>query len=338
MPTFHEKVVQVIPAEFYLISSSDDTQQSNEAYNTSDFELPNPNGKSGGACTSTLLQVLYEHGHETLTWMQLLQLLKAKLDEYHQTPVLTTSRWLDVHHHPVRICPPKSGRRRALVIGINYVGQTGELKACHNDARNVYSYLKEAQGFAESEMLLLIDDGKHAEPTKRNIQDGFVRLTQYSQPGDVVFVSFSGHGGQTVDLDGDEDDGMDETIIPLDFRKHGQIVDDEILDTFVKPMKKGVTVTVLMDCCHSGTVMDLPYVFSSADGTMKMEKNFKFGPSKQKQREEQQEQMEKQQNGSDRSLEYGEQAPPLPVPKPRAPDPHRPAPPPPPPTCGCSVM
>jgi len=40
----------------------------------------------------------------------------------------------------------------------------------------------------------------------------------------------SGHGGQTPDLDGDEDDGYDEVIYPVDFRSAGHIVDDEMHD------------------------------------------------------------------------------------------------------------
>ena len=45
---------------------------------------------------------------------------------------------------------------------------------------------------------------------------------------------------------GDEDDGYDETLIPVDFKQAGQIVDDDILKMLVKPMAEGVTVTVLM--------------------------------------------------------------------------------------------
>jgi hypothetical protein len=42
---------------------------------------------------------------------------------------------------------------------------------------------------------------------------------------DSVYV---GHGGQTKDLDGDEEDGYDEVIYPVDFRTAGHIVDDEM--------------------------------------------------------------------------------------------------------------
>jgi len=86
---------------------------------------------------------------------------------------------------------------------LNYdSGQQGELSACHNDANNVKDYLIKACGFKESEMLILMDDGKHTMPTKKNIEDAFTRMTQYSQPGDVVFVSFSGHGGRIEDTSG----------------------------------------------------------------------------------------------------------------------------------------
>lgn len=43
----------------------------------------------------------------------------------------------------------------------------------------------------------------------------------------LIVGDSSGHGGQTPDLDGDEDDGYDEVIYPLDFKQAGHIVDDE---------------------------------------------------------------------------------------------------------------
>jgi hypothetical protein len=72
----------------------------------------------------------------------------------------------------------------------------------------------------------------------------------------------------------DEDDGMDESIIPVDFREAGQIVDDDILKYLIKPMRQGVYCTLLMDCCHSGTVADLPYRMGADDHKMSLEPGF----------------------------------------------------------------
>ena len=93
----------------------------------------------------------------------------------------------------MHIVPPGCvGNKRALLIGINYVGQKGALKACHNDVRNMRDFLRDVHGFQERDMLLLMDDGEHKMPTKKNIETGFRILTSRSKPGDVVFVMFSG--------------------------------------------------------------------------------------------------------------------------------------------------
>lgn len=54
----------------------------------------------------------------------------------------------------------------------------------------------------------------------------------------------------------------------------GHILDDDIVNMLVKPMPENVTVTVLMDCCHSGTVLDLPYKFSANDTEFRREDGF----------------------------------------------------------------
>ena len=77
-------------------------------------------------------------------------------------------------------------------------------------------------------------------------------------------------------LAGDEDDGYDETLIPVDFRASGHIVDDDIFKILVKPMKRNVQVTVLMDCCHSGTALDLPYEMNATDDNMHSKAGFKM--------------------------------------------------------------
>lgn len=74
---------------------------------------------------------------------------------------------------------------------------------------------------------------------------------------------FTGHGGQTKDLDGDEDDGYDEVIYPVDFKIAGHIVDDQMHDIMVRPLQPGVRLTAIFDSCHSGSALDLPYIYST---------------------------------------------------------------------------
>jgi metacaspase-1 len=64
-------------------------------------------------------------------------------------------------------------------------------------------------------------------------------------------------------LDGDEDDGYDEVIYPVDFRTAGHIVDDTMHDVMVKSLQPGVRLTAIFDSCHSGSALDLPYVYST---------------------------------------------------------------------------
>lgn len=73
----------------------------------------------------------------------------------------------------------------------------------------------------------------------------------------------AGHGGQTPDLNGDEEDGYDEVIYPVDFRVAGHIVDDEMHRILVKSLSPGVRLTAIFDSCHSGSALDLPYIYST---------------------------------------------------------------------------
>jgi len=279
MPLDPDRVAAGIPAHFVMISGSEDKQTSADVFNVGTFDLPHTAGKAGGACTSTLLKVINEYPGP-MSWLQLLHrmrdVLKAK--GFDQIPQLSASRLLDANSR-FEIVPADSApnKKRAILIGINYVGQNGELSGCHNDVKNIKRFLIEKQGFNEADMLILMDDGVHNNPTRKNIMDAFERITQYSEAGDVVFVHYSGHGGRVEDVSGDEEDGFDETLIPVDFKSSGQILDDDVFATLVKPMKKDVHVTVLMDCCHSGTALDLPYEMNATDSAMHANSGFDMG-------------------------------------------------------------
>ncbi|KAF2263513.1 hypothetical protein CC78DRAFT_533939 [Lojkania enalia] len=158
-----------------------------------------------------------------------------------------------------------NGRRKALLIGINYFGQRGQLRGCINDVKNMSTYLNSHFGYRREDMVILTDDQQNpmSQPTKANILRAMHWLVKDARPNDSLFFHYSGHGGQTKDLDGDEDDGYDEVIYPVDFRTAGHIVDDEMHRILVQPLQPGVRLTAIFDSCHSGSALDLPYIYST---------------------------------------------------------------------------
>ncbi|KZV90872.1 peptidase C14 [Exidia glandulosa HHB12029] len=153
-----------------------------------------------------------------------------------------------------------NGKKKALCIGINYAGTSAELRGCHNDARNVQRF-----GYQMDDIVVLLDGLPNPRqwPTKQNIIAAMQWLVRDARPNDSLFFHYSGHGGQTKDTDGDEADGHDETIYPMDFEQAGHIIDDEMHAIMVQPLPPGCRLTAIFDCCHSGSALDLPYIYST---------------------------------------------------------------------------
>ena len=86
-------------------------------------------GQPGGACTSALLTVLSENENENLSFQAVLGKLRDKLEEkgFKQTPQLSSSRKIDVRNTFDLIPDNAKGKKRAVMIGINYVGKQKRL-------------------------------------------------------------------------------------------------------------------------------------------------------------------------------------------------------------------
>ena len=54
--SFDEQAEEAIPADVRMISGCHDEQTSADVNNVGSFNLPDPAGRSGGACTSAILQ------------------------------------------------------------------------------------------------------------------------------------------------------------------------------------------------------------------------------------------------------------------------------------------
>jgi hypothetical protein len=138
-------------------------------------------------------------------------------------------------------------RAMSVHVGLNsvnpgkYDGWSGDLVACESDAHDMASIARSA-GMAPK--LLLTKRGTRAN-TLLAIRDAAKRLGD----GDLFFLTYSGHGGQVPDLNGDEVDRNDETWCLYD----GELIDDELYVELSR-FAPGVRVLILSDSCHSGTM------------------------------------------------------------------------------------
>jgi len=147
--------------------------------------------------------------------------------------------------------------RRALVIGIGELQDKSWAKI--NGDKDV-PYVKEmlaVAGYADVRTLI------NRQATKAAIVKAFKGLANSCNVGDVVYIHFSGHGQQMTDVDGDEDDGFDESWIPYDaYLRYGandrgekHLTDDEISVLLTRIRNKIGTsgkLLVVVDACHSG--------------------------------------------------------------------------------------
>lgn len=127
---------------------------------------------------------------------------------------------------------------------------------------------------------MILTDDPEAEPetdhapTHKNIIAGFRWLVKDAKPGDSLLLHYSGHGGKVKNTDGTEASGYDQTVIPVDFERAGQIIDDDVHGILCKNLPKGVRLTAIFDCCHSESIMDLPFTYN-VNGNLEIVENDK---------------------------------------------------------------
>jgi metacaspase-1 len=128
----------------------------------------------------------------------------------------------------------------SLHIGLNsvnshhYDGWTGALQACENDADAMAAI---AQKLNYSKITIL----KTKQATCEAVKTALEMYASILTSGDILLLSYSGHGGQLPDLNGDEiTDGKDETWCLYD----GEFLDDELYNLFAK-FVRGVRIVVI---------------------------------------------------------------------------------------------
>ncbi|KAG9451488.1 hypothetical protein H6P81_011453 [Aristolochia fimbriata] len=159
-------------------------------------------------------------------------------------------------------CPSFHGRKRAVLCGVSYKCRRNELKGSANAVSCMKALLRNKLGFPDDCILVLSEDENNTcrLPTKQNMRSAMRWLVQDCKAGDSLVFYFVGHGSQQIDCSGDEADGYDESLCPMDYETEGNIIDDEINTTIVRPLPKGAKLHAIIDASHSGTAMDLPFV------------------------------------------------------------------------------
>jgi len=147
-------------------------------------------------------------------------------------------------------------KKTALLIGINYIGSSNQLSGCINDINSINDLLKTLN----YDNINILTDKTEVKPTKNNIVKALISILSNANDGDTVYIHYSGHGTSMYDTNFDETDGRDEVIIPLDFNL---IKDDELRQYINTYLKSKANVLAIFDCCYSGTVLDLKYLYQS---------------------------------------------------------------------------
>lgn len=156
-------------------------------------------------------------------------------------------------------------RKRAVLVGLNYqMDPTCRLNGCVNDTRSMAKYLTTTCGFSPARVDVLTDENLR-DLTKVS-RDGIMEalyglcIASWKEDLELAVFHYSGHGSQMRDTNGDEKDNMDEVLVPVDFRSRGLISDDFLTGLAAKFNPK-TKLVCFFDCCHSGTIMDLPFAY-----------------------------------------------------------------------------
>lgn len=156
--------------------------------------------------------------------------------------------------------------KRALLVGVAkyaHLPSGEQLRGCANDVAVMRRLLQERYGFQDADIATLVDEqatGAALRAELKALADWVQQLPPTGPPAVVVF-HFSGHGAQLPDqpsgTERDEDDGLDETLVPHDASRQGGTEDirDDELYAFAQQLcaNQRAKLWIVLDCCHSGT-------------------------------------------------------------------------------------
>ena len=148
------------------------------------------------------------------------------------------------------IIAPSHAQNRALLVGIDEYQHAGTLIGSKQDVEDMRQFIQSVWHYQPHQIRTLTD----AQATRQGILTAFEEwLIEGSRFGDKVLFYFSGHGYYLPDLNGDESDGYDETICPVEATTRSGMIRDDEIEALLRRLP-GRQITLIIDACHSGTV------------------------------------------------------------------------------------
>ena len=152
-------------------------------------------------------------------------------------------------------------RNWAILIGINFYVNDKSLQGCVRDTETIEQYLRARFPPNDIDILTLtsvrpsntsprIPEGKPDQlPTYENVKEGLTRILKSSKPGDLVYVHFSGHGTRIPHTGA-------LALVLFDHVHGSRLLHGQLLASILEIMTgKGLFVTLVLDCCFSGSVL-----------------------------------------------------------------------------------
>jgi hypothetical protein len=157
-------------------------------------------------------------------------------------------------------------KSKAVLFGLNYVRgpPSNRLRGCINDVNNMGKYLSENGNY---DCVKIYTD--ETDDTRTNAHSMISTLHTLAMDShrynlEKVWIHFSGHGCQIGDDNCEEEDGKDECIVPTDCHVNG-VIRDDLIKRILTLFNENTKVFCVFDCCHSGTIGDLKYLYKDKE-------------------------------------------------------------------------
>ncbi|KAF8217787.1 caspase domain-containing protein [Mycena galopus ATCC 62051] len=164
-----------------------------------------------------------------------------------------------IQRHPEAFPILCTSNKKALLIGIRTY-ENPEIKGAHDDVYKMRDLLLDHYEYTSSEITILVDDRNdgHVQPTRNNILAAIYEFVKDVKGGDQLCFYYCGQSTQIPARSTNEEDGMDECLVPLDGLQM-RIVNNELHHTLVRPLPAGSQLVAILDTCHSGSLLDLKH-------------------------------------------------------------------------------